>query len=192
MIPTIAFTPSWLEKTATGKPAKNPPVFHLRAGSILERDQFEAELDGRHRAGRVLGFQLLEAAIAGVEALVPGDDAAALTELLRSDFAGETLAPADRAQVAAVAEILTKSWPEFAACKQQESRRTAILPTLAFITWCAGWDNLTGDDGEPVVYARTALGELDDALLRRVPFTMMRAAGMEAYRLQYGAGQAKN
>lgn len=193
MIETIAFTPPWLATDAAGDDVKNPPVFHLRAGSILERDQFEAEMEGRHRAGLVLGFQLLEAAVAGVAALVPGDEGAGLIELLRSEFAdGSDLSAVERAQIKEMGDILATGWPEYGALVEREARRMAILPTLAFATWCTGWENVTDADGAPVEYARDVRGNFADALLRCVPFNMIRVAGMEAYAMQYGRSQTKN
>lgn len=203
MIEPIRFTPPWLVPAAPAGGGKKGsgkiapvPVFLLKAGTILERDQFEAELEGRHAAGMVLSFHLLEAAVGGLRALLGKEDAAEIEDLLRSDYsaaAGDgSLSPQERAKVKGATEILAKHWPDYSALVEQEARRSQILPTLAFVQWCSGWENVTDQDGAPVEYARGATGEIDDALLRRVPFTMIRSAGMAAYGLQYGRSQAKN
>lgn len=203
MIGLIRFTPPWLLASPEpggdkGKQAVKPaapPVFLLEAGSIVSRDQFEAELEGKYGAGMVLSFHLLEAALDGLRALL-GDDATEIEELLRADLAAtsdaEQLTPQEKAKVKAATEILAKHWPEYAALVERESRRSRLLPTLAFVQWCKGWENLVDANGEPIEYARSATGEIADELLRRVPFVMLRAAGLEAYGVQYGRTQAKN
>lgn len=203
MIETIRFTPPWLVPSDGEKGKKQgkqpaPPTFTLRAGSIIERDQFEAELEGRFGAGMVLGFRLLEAAVGGVRALL-GEEGIELEELLRAEFAaaassdrGGELSPQEKARLKATTEILARNWPEYAGLVEQEARRNQILPTLAFVQWCAGWENVVDREGAPVVYERGPTGDLPDHLLRRVPFTMIRAAGLEAYALQYGRAHAKN
>lgn len=203
MIETIRFTPPWLVAAKGGagaKPKKQAsalPVFILRAGSIIERDQFEAELEGRYAAGMVMNFQLLEAAVSGVRALL-GEDGGEIEELLRADFAASTggeadqLGAQDRAKLKTATEILTRSWPDYAALVEREAQRNALLPTLAFVRWCEGWENVTDREGQPLAFTRSALGDVPDAVLRALDFTVLRAAGMEAYRLQYGRSHAKN
>lgn len=194
MLTLHPFTPRWLQPREGDKlpKGKKPPVFHLVAGSILERDQFEAEMEGRHHAGMVLSYQLLQAAEEGLAALL-GERSAELTDLLRADFSGgDSLPVLEQAKIKEATEILARHWPDYGALVQRESRRSQILPTLAFAQWCRGWDHVQDDSGKAVDYARTSLDEIDDALLRRVPFTMIRAAGMTAYALQYGRAQEKN
>jgi hypothetical protein len=181
-----SFTPAWL---AERDPA---PVFFLRAASILDRDAFEAELEGRYRAGMVPGFLMLDAAIAGVRALVDGDDAEALIELIRAEYGGEKLPPEEQVKVKAATEILAAYWPDYAAGVEQEARRNAVLPTLAFLRWVDGWENLTGKDGEEIDYARSPRDGIADDLLRRIDPSTLRAAGLRAYAVQYGRTEAKN
>jgi hypothetical protein len=203
MMETIRFTPSWLLRAQTEpmkKGGKRPklPVFILKAGSITERDLFEAELEGRYGAGMVMSFQLLDAAVNGVRALL-GDEGGAIEELLRADYAsslsaadGEQLSPIDKAKLKSATEILAGSWPEYAGLVEREARRNSLLPTLAFSRWCDGWENLADRHGKPVEFARDATGGIPDGVLRRVDFTMIRSAGLEAYALQYGRSHAKN
>lgn len=201
MIETIPFTPPWLLRAAEagGRKAKKPPVlpsYVLRAGSIIERDQFEAELEGRYGAGMVMNFQLLEAAVSGVRALL-GEDGSEIEELLRADFSSsldgaEQLSPTDKAKLKSATEILGRSWPEYAGLVEREARRNSLLPTLAFARWCDGWENVTDREGKPVAFERDATGEIPDHVLRRVDFTQIRSAGLEAYAMQYGRSHAKN
>lgn len=184
----IAHTPSWLK---AGKGEKLP-VYFLRAGSVLERDEFEAELDGRYHAGEVFSFQLMQIALEGVRALLPEEDAAPLCELIQSDFGGNDLDTKDRAQVKGVLDVLRLHWPEYQAASEQEARRSRILPTVAFLRWCDGWENVTDKEGKPVEYARTPLGLIPDDVQRRLDYTHIRSAGLEAWALQYGRAQAKN
>ncbi len=183
-----AFTPEWLKRGEE----ETWPRFMLRAGPVLERDQFEAELEGRHRAGTVLPFQLLDVVVTGLRALLGPEEAAPLEELVRAEYGGEELSPADRVVVKGATDALAEHWPEYQAAMEQEARRNAVLPTLAFVRWCQGWENVTDAAGEPVDYVRDALGRIPDEVLRRVPFTAIRAVGMRAYGLQYGRTELKN
>ena len=188
MLERITFTPKWLAD-AEGE-AK--PAFSLRAGSVLERDKFEAELEGEHRAGLVLSFQLLEAALGGLQALLEPDAAEPLVALVQSEFGGEDLSPTEKAQVKGATDILAEHWPPYRSLVEQEARRNALLPTLAFVRYCDGWENVKDDDGATVEYGRDKLGQLDASALRSIPFAQIRSAGLEAYKLQYGRHQAKN
>lgn len=188
MLESQTFTPSWLAQL----PDHERPKFTLRPGTVLERDRFEAELEGKYRAGAVMSFHLMMAAANGIQALVPGEEGAALVELIRAEFGEEELSPAEKAKVKAATEVLAQHWPEYASLVEQEAQRNTILPTLAFIRWCDGWESVKDKDGVTIAYARDPLGQIDEAALRRVPPLLMRAAGMEAYGLQYGRTQAKN
>jgi len=194
----IEYTPPWLTAVVgDGESGESPaalPTFTLRMGTILERDALDAELEGRFRAAQVPGFVLLEAAVAGVRHLLDADDAGAIEGLLRAAHApdAEPLGPEELAQVREVEAILTEGWPEYAALVAQNTRHDRIAPTLAFQRWCSGWAHVTGIDGGPVVFERNARGEIPDAVLRRLPPIMIRAAGFRALNLQYGAGELKN
>lgn len=179
------YIPAWLAEEAS------PPKFHIRAGSIMERDEFEGQLEGED-AGAVYPFQMQQAAIEGLTALLSEDEAAGLVELVRADMGGEDLSPADRAKLKTTADLLTKHWPEYRELRQREARRNNLLRTLAFMRWCDGWENVTDDAGQPVAYERDRLGVIPDEVLRRIPFLLLRAAGWEAYARQYGRIEAKN
>lgn len=197
MFDDTPFTPKWLQ---TGEP-ETWPSLRFQMASLLERDQFEAELEGRYRAGQVYSFQLLEIAVTGIRALMPGDDGEALIELVRADYAAQlgdgkaivdALSPMEKTQVNAATDVLAEHWPEYRVAVEQETRRTAILPTLAFMRWCIGWERLTDDQGVEIAYSRDARGDMPEAALRRIPRLVLRAAGIEAYQRQYGRGAAKN
>lgn len=201
----VSYTPPWLraradtagEKSATktgakaGSRKKKEPVFHLRFGDILERSAFEAEIEGVHRAGEVPRFLLLEAAVAGVRKLLPeGEDRDHLIELLESDERSED--PAEDAQRKQAHEILSKHWPTYKALIEQEARRNALLPTLAFLTFVDGWDNVTDRQGKPLPFARDENGEMQRELAGALDPLIVRSVGVQAYNLQYGRGEAKN
>lgn len=181
------YTPHWIPEEAEIKPS-----FSIRAGSVIEREQFEAELDGKYRAGRVFSWQVMEIAVAGVSTLLPGDEGQALIELIRADQSGQTLSPEERAKFKQVIDILAEHWPEYREAAEQEARRASILPTLAFLSFVDGWDNVTDADGVPIAYSRDVLGHIPNDIQRRLKMTEMRGAGMAAYRYQYGEMNVKN
>lgn len=183
----ITFTPKWLVNEA--EPDKSPKFF-VKLASILDRDQFDAELDGVHRAAEVPSFRLRDIAIEGLNALL-GDEAADLGALVLAQYGGEQLPPDEVARLKTVFDILAEHWPEYRAAREQEARRNRILPTLAFVRWCDGWENLTDKDDAPVDYARDK-GAIPDAVLRRISPIVLRAVGVEAYRVQFGQGTAGN
>ena len=183
----ITFTPKWLVNEE--EPGKQPRFF-LTLATIIDRDQFDAELDGVYRAAEVPNFQLRDIAIEGLNALL-GDDAPDLVGLVLAQYGGEVLPADEMAKLKAAFDILAQHWPEYRAAREQEARRNRALPTLAFIRWCEGWENLTDKDGKPVEYAREK-GTIPDDLLRRVNPLIMRSVGLEAYRVQYGLSMAGN
>lgn len=181
------------------KPAS--PRFRIRMASLLERGEFDAELDGRHSASPVPAFIMLETAIAGVRALLEEGDAAEVEELLRSfhDQAGvgeggEASEPStqERQQVAEVQDVLTKSWPDYRQLVEQNARYRQLMPLLAFQRFVDGWENVTGTDGKPVEYERDKAGNIPDAILRRIHPALLYAAGNRAYNFQYAVGEEKN
>jgi hypothetical protein len=186
---TTPYVPPWL------RDRKNPPTFHLRTASTLERDAFEAELEGVHNAGAVYDVVVREITMAGVRALAEEDDQGRLIDLLDQEAAldkGEELAPEEVALLRGLREVLSLHWPEYRTVQAQISRRNKLLPTLSFMTFCTGWTNVTGNDGKPLEFATNALGEIDEDVLRKVPHIMLHVTGMEAYAMQYGSGEAKN
>ncbi|VWX56719.1 hypothetical protein [Sphingorhabdus sp. 109] len=186
---TTPYSPPWL------RDRKNPPTFHLRTASTLERDAFEAELEGVHNAGAVYDVVVREITIAGVRALAAEDDQGRLIDLLDQEAAldkGDELSTEEAALLRGLREVLSLHWPEYRAIQAQVSRRNKLLPTLAFMTFCSGWSDVTGNDGEPLKFATNALGQIDEDVLRRVPHIMLHVTGMQAYSMQYGSGEAKN
>lgn len=183
------YVPAWL------RDRKEPPTFQLRTASTLERDAFEAELEGVHNAGAVYDVVVREITMAGVRALAEEDDQGRLIDLLDQEAAlkkGEEMSPEETALLRGLREVLSQHWPEYRVVQAQISRRNKLLPTLAFMTFCNGWDNVTGNDGEPLNFATNALGQIDEDVLRKVPHIMLHVTGMEAYAMQYGSGEAKN
>lgn len=188
MIGSQTFTPPWL----TAMAEEQKPKFHFRLATVLERDEFEAELDGRWNAGEVYQFVLSDLAQAGIRALVQGDDADRLAESVRAHFSGDDLSMEEKAEAKAALDILSAHYPDYKIAIEQEARRNRILPTLAFMKFCTGWDNVTDRDGEPVPFTRNAMGEIAEESQRRINSLELRSAGLFAYGLQYGRTQGKN
>lgn len=182
-----------------GAVTANPgPKFRIRMGSLIERGEFDAELDGRHGASAVPAFIMLDTAIAGARALLEADDAAQIEELLRSvhssaeDGEVSEIGPHERQQVAEIQAVLAKSWPDYRHLVERNARYRQLMPLLAFQRWCDGWENLTGTDGKPVEYTRDKAGNIPEATLRRIAPALIYAAGNRAYNFQYATGEEKN
>lgn len=180
-----------------GEAKDTRPGFKIRMASLLERGEFDAELEGRHQAAPVPAFVMLDTAIAGVGALL-ADEADELVELLRS-FHGDASADdrgavskEERAQIAEIEAILTKSWPPYRQLIEQNARYRNLMPLLAFQRFIDDFENVTGMDGKPVDFARDKAGAIPDAVLRRIHPALVYAAGNRAYNFQYAGGEEKN
>lgn len=68
---TVDYTPPWFD--TPGNSDKSPPKFFLRAGSVIERGQMEAELAGKYQSGQVYGYELRAAILGGVQKLLAED-----------------------------------------------------------------------------------------------------------------------
>ncbi|MFN3351876.1 hypothetical protein, partial [Pseudorhodoplanes sp.] len=171
------------------------PAFRIRMASLIERGEFEAELEGRYQAAAVPPFVMLDTAIAGVRALA-GDEAEALVELLSSFHAdregAEAPGEAERQQLIAIEGILKTSWPAYRQLLEQNARWRNLMPLLAFQRFVDGWEGLTGLDGKPVEYARGKDGLVPEATLRRIHPALIAAAGNRAYAFQYAGAEEKN
>jgi hypothetical protein len=174
------------------------PGFKIRMASLIERGEFDAELEGRHQAAPVPPFVMLDTAIAGVNALCEADDAAELEELLRG-FHGDAgaedrgeISKAERVQIAEVEAILAKSWPAYRQLIEQNARYRNLMPLLAFQRFVEDFENVSGTDGKPVTFTRDKSGAIPDAILRRIHPALIYAAGNRAYNFQYAGGEEKN
>lgn len=183
----LPFTPPWLE----GQDVK--PVFLLRAGSVVERAEYEAELDAAGAAD-VVWLEYDREFATGIAALLPDapDDVARLTELLAQERSGEPLTDLDKATLAQVREQLDQYWPGWQALKRREARRRALAPIFAFRMFVAGWDNVTGVDGQPVDFVTDIRRQVADGALARIDPTTILVTGWQAHALQYNRGAAKN
>lgn len=198
----VPFTPDWL----AGKP--DAPVFLLRAGSLIERGQMEAELAGEHRAGPVFYFEVHAAIQADINLLLADDPergrALELVELERvyeTDKAealaagreppADPLSAIDRQQLVEIRRILAEHGPEYREVIARGERRRQIAPLVAFRKFCIGW-TLTDGDGKPIPFERAADGQVADGALRRLDPLLLIAAGNRAFALQYGSGEEKN
>ena len=182
---TVAFVPPWL------RDQPNPPTFDLVVGSLTDRDLFEARLDGEFDAARVYDFHLRAAAIDGARAL-GGDDADALVALISAGFGDEALPDDERATFIEAEKLIRQHWPEYRELVLQNARRQKLQPTLAFLTWCTGWRNVTDVQGQPIEFARDATGAISEAAMRRIPDLLVAVVGAQALAMQYGRGEEKN
>ncbi|MBD3747352.1 MAG: hypothetical protein IE932_14185 [Sphingopyxis terrae] len=171
------FIPHWL------RDQPNPPAFHLRAGSTIERELLEAELAGEYRAGRVWPFELAQILSDAFRAM-GGDDTPTLIDLVQRELAfttgaGEKLTDAEQATLDAARQVAIEHWPDYAALVAQMQRRETLLPILAFRRFCAGWDNAG------TAFLRGVGGFVADSAMKKLKPLYIRAAGIEAYNLQY-------
>ena len=186
---TIPFTPPWLD----GQPGA--PVFHLRAGSVIERGQMEAELAGPYRAGRVLGYELRLAIRSGVETLLAGDaELDRLLGLIEAEADGETadFTDDDKRLLSETRAVLAEHWPDYRDLVAQLERRNQIAPIVALRRFCVGWDRAKRDDGVSAVFDRGRDGLVTEAALGGLAHLEMLMAGNRAYSLQYAHGQEGN
>lgn len=176
------------------------PVFFLRAGSVIERGQMEAEIAGPHRAALVHGFELRAAVKNGITTLL-GDDpehesliALFDTELEHEIAKGEAqgkgqeppadpLSAEDRQKIAAVHSILGEHWPEYRELQAQMQRRRQIMPIVALKRFC------TNIVAPGLTFARSFDGQVSEATLAALQPMEMMFAGDRAYTLQYGSGE---
>lgn len=179
----IRFTPPWLEGT------DNAPVFLLRAGSVIERGQMEAELSGEHYAASVFGFELREAFKAGLLHLLADDpELDRFIELGGIDADGDpekVLSDDDRRTLSGLREVLGNHFPEYRALLLRIERRREIAPLVAFRRFCVGWENLAQS------FKRGRDGAVDDTVMISIDPLQLKVAGAQAFALQYG-GQEKN
>jgi hypothetical protein len=167
-------TPPWFK-------GEGSPTFLVRAGSVIERAQIEAELAGEHLAGRVFAFEMLDAYRKGVTALLePGDDRDQLLALADAETGGEPL-PADEAKLLADARAeLARHWPPYRDLMGRMARRKEIAPIIALRRFCVGWENVT-----EVTFARGPDGFVPLDVLARLDPLEMLSAGNFAYGLLY-------
>lgn len=162
--------------------------FMLRAGDVIERGEFEADLS-ELGAGRVFDFQLEEAFLSGVEALLAGDtDAIGRIRDISAAMASEdTITPDDQALMDGTRELVKQHWPAYAILMKQVSRRGELIPTLAFQRFCTGWE------GEGFPEYRKGIDQLVTLeCIGEVPPILVRLAGMRAYQMLWATGQEKN
>ncbi len=172
---------------------KRAKIF-FRAGSVIERADFEGEMVGEYNAPRTYDFQLAQEFAAGVNALLKDDPegAAELIELDQAEAAlrsegGDPLSPKDAALLKGAREQLAQHWPPYKALMKQAKRRQQIVPALAFRWFCVGWEGTAfpkfecGPDGQVTL---EALSKIDPLIVQ--------VAGVFAYGLLYGGGEEKN
>lgn len=186
---TTPYTPPW----RAGQP--NAPVFHLRAGSVIERGLMEAELSGPHRAAKVWNFELRAAVESGVRTLLAGDRELdhLLSVVAIEAEEPEQLEAADKRLLGEMKKLLAEHWPEYRDLRAQMERRQQIAPIVALQRFCTGWDNCLGEDGEtPAIFGTTREGLVTDDALRGLSPLDLVAAGSRAFKLQFGGGEEKN
>ncbi|MEA3033152.1 MAG: hypothetical protein QOH86_1168 [Sphingomonadales bacterium] len=163
--------------------------YFFRAGDVIERSEFEAELAGEHRADVVYPFEFAAAFADGVNALLadsPGM-AAELIALAQAEAAlapGEKMPAEETADLEAARDLVTQHWPAYRQLVAQDVRRQKVAPTIAFRRYCTGWegkdmpDFANGADGMVALDALAKLSGLD-----------LKAGGAFAFQLQYGRGK---
>jgi len=186
---SVPFTPSWL--CVDGEPKPGAPVYHLRAGGVVERGQLEAELSGQLRAGRVYGFELRGAIRSGVVALLAEDPEfervlGLIDAEAEAEAGGAQLGEDDARLFAEIRNVLAECWPEYRDLVAQLERRRELAPIAAFRRFCTGWNNVAA----PFAIGRDRC--VTEAALRGVDPLEMLSAGNRAYSLLYADDQAGN
>lgn len=179
---TVPFTPPW-------RTDADAPVFHLRAASVMERGQMEAEVAGTYQAASVMPWDLRAACVDGVNALLDGDPAQdQVLALIEAEAVGEgePLAGDDLRLIEEVRKVLAEHWPPYRDLIAQMERRRALLPIVALRRFC------TGIEAKGVTFTRDRTGQVSEATLAQLDPLEMTMAGSKAYALAYGADAEKN
>ncbi len=165
--------------------------FSIRAGDVIERDMFEAELAGLD-ADRVYDFQLTEAFLAGVEVLLDGhpEDIARIREAVAATDAlaeNEQLPASERALLEGARQAVKTAWPPYRTLLAQADRRNKLLSTLAFRNFVTGWE---GKDLP--AYEKDIEGKVTLAAMKAIPPPILRIVGQRAYVLLWATGELGN
>lgn len=168
-------------------------TFMLRAGDVIERGEFEAEMS-EMGAGRVFDWQLKETFLAGLEALLPDapEDLERFREIQTAVDGGDKLTSEDQALLDSARDAVRRSWPAYRELLAQAGRRGELVPTVAFMWFCDGW---TGIDlaGEPLPeFKKSFDGRVAIDTMKQVPPILVNLAGSQAYNMLYATGEAKN
>lgn len=185
---TVPYTHPWVQGTP------GAPVFHLRAGSTIERGQMTALLDGPLQAAKVWSHQLREAQLKGIDALFAEDpDYDRLVAIFSAEGEeAEQLSDDDKKLAEAVDPLLVKHWPAYADLVAQMERRRTLVPIVALTRYCAGWENVRDDKGEVIPFEADKNGHVADRALRRLQELDLQLAGSRAFNMQFGGGEEKN
>ncbi len=187
-ITTVPFTPPWLEGTP------DAPVFHLRAGSTIERGQMLAQLDGPLQAAKVWSHELREAQLKGIDALFAEDpDYDRIVAIFSAEGEeADALSAEDKELGKGIDALLVAHWPAYADLVAQMQRRRTLVPIVALTRYCTGWENVRDDKGEPIPFEADKNGHVADRALRRLQELDLQLAGSRAFNLQFGGGEEKN
>ncbi|GAA0745180.1 hypothetical protein CA233_19175 [Sphingomonas sp. ABOLD] len=185
---TVPYTHPWVQKV------DGAPVFHLRAGSTIERGQMTALLDGPLQAAKVWSHQLREAQLKGIDALFaeePEYDRLVAIFSAEGEEA-EQLSDDDKKLAKAVDPLLVKHWPAYADLVAQMERRRTLVPIVALTRYCTGWENVRDENGAVIPFEADKNGHVADRALRRLQEVDLLFAGSRAFSLQFGGGEEKN
>lgn len=182
-----SWSPPWLDG------GDSAPVYHWRHGSVMERNLLEAEAAGRYGAGEIPAWSMHQAFADGIARLLPDDpDAGRLTEISQAEMRREPVEEADKALLDRARRTLAEHWPPYGALVEQQARRDAIIPTLAFRRFVTGWANVTDANGQPVVMARGPDQCLSDDVLALIEPWHVLVLGLNIYNSLYARGAEKN
>lgn len=189
-----AFTPPWYEELTSNK-----PVFYLRAGSIADRAQYEADLDAE-TGGQIFPAQKDLAFQAGVEELLKDQEGqpentetrAKLFELLAQIRGGETVSAKDRTFFNQAWDAIASEWPDLKALIRREALRDRMLPGLALLHFCTGFENVKDANGEPLTFEADNQGRLKEEVLLKIDPSDLWLVGQAAHNLQWGRSVEKN
>jgi hypothetical protein len=170
------------------------PTFLLRAGSVIERGQMEAELTGDFQAPRVWEYELRAAVRAGVETLLADDPSVGqLLELIDAEGGGEDvqLSEDDKRLLAEARKVLAEHWPAYRDLVAQQARRQEIAPIVALRRFCVGIEG-QGADEKPITFTKGRDGFVSEETLGQIDPLELKVAGGRAYSLQFPGTGARN
>lgn len=170
------FTPPWYSDEATA------PVYLIRAGSVRERAQFEAEMAGPLRAGKVWGFELKAAVRDGITALMIEDpEFDRLMELVEVEKE-EDLSAGDVQLLDEVRKVLAEHFGPYRDLVAQMERRRELVPVEALRRF------LVDVEGGDALFTRGRDGFVAETTLAAIEPLDIMSAGNFAFTLLYGGG----
>lgn len=173
----VRFVAPWRQ----GEPGA--PTYFVRAASVRERSQFEAEMTGL-RAGRVFDFETKAALREGVTTLMASYPEYDRVMALLAEDDEAVLSTEDRALLTSVVDGVAQHFAPYRDLMAQLARRNELVPTEAARRFIVGIEN------SDVELKRGFDGMLTEATLAAIEPLELIMVGRLAFTLMYGGGEA--